>query len=330
MSAPGLLPPTSVQKTVIGAVIEGVHTSVYLYTVYLYWSKKGRRQWIVLLTISLSYIFLVANNGLAWYSTAAGLIDTNGEMRVMLFTDILSTPPGKILILKLSVVLMIQICQIWRCFNVWNRSFQAIAIPLFLLFSEIVLDLSVITIACAKKLNPSPAQRKVLDTLLVSSFAVNFFTTLVTTLLISYRIRSGFMRSMSRKSMVRFKHIVDILIQSAVIYTLSALALAISLMLTAGKTSHYVLLLSSKFMTTFFSFIATAFGYGSQLNHFQAITPTVMAARVALVSDADIDISVIQFGRPSTVRRTAQYGTEGGIVASTELHRDSPLSESAV
>lgn len=86
-----------------------------------------------------------------------------------------------------------------------------------------------IIIACAENLNPSPSQAHTLKTLTAAAFFITFATTLVTTLLISYRIHS-FSRQdddLPRSSSTRIKHIIEILVQSAALYSMVAIAGAI-------------------------------------------------------------------------------------------------------
>jgi hypothetical protein len=73
---------------------------------------------------------------------------------------------------------------------------------------------------------PSVATAKAFNDLLSVAFFISFATTLTTTTLIAYRIHSaskngGFPRR-------RFKHAIDIVVQSGAVYALTLLATAIS------------------------------------------------------------------------------------------------------
>lgn len=84
-----------------------------------------------------------------------------------------------------------------------------------------------VALAATEHLNPSPSQSETLNKLIGAIFLLAFATTLITTLLISYRIHSFFKEDLSNGFRSRFKHVVEILIQSAAAYSVVTIAFAV-------------------------------------------------------------------------------------------------------
>ncbi len=79
------------------------------------------------------------------------------------------------------------------------------------------------------KLNPSSKSAAIIDWLITSGLFVTAVTTLVSTLLIGYRIHSGSHTNIASGGGRRYAYILDILVQSAFLHVVGSLAVAIPL-----------------------------------------------------------------------------------------------------
>ena len=87
------------------------------------------------------------------------------------------------------------------------------------------------------KLTPSSlAQRKILNVLLISGYFSTFASTISSTLLIVYRIHNSISNQNHTQYKKRFKHVVDVLVQSAAVYSLALLVSTIAglVLITSG------------------------------------------------------------------------------------------------
>lgn len=98
--------------------------------------------------------------------------------------------------------------------------------------TKLVVEAAYISLAVKvslEHLNPSPSQARTLDNFIALGMFATFLCTLITTVFIIVRIypvTHG--KWATHSTSQRFKHVVDILAQSAALYSLSALACAIS------------------------------------------------------------------------------------------------------
>lgn len=86
----------------------------------------------------------------------------------------------------------------------------------------------ILIIAYADHFSPTLSQAQTLDILIAAGLFVTLATTLATILLISYRILSFSKYVPSHGSTTRFRYIIDILIQSAAVYSVSTISLAVA------------------------------------------------------------------------------------------------------
>lgn len=233
---------------------------------------------MVIGTITLSYVVFVILTSVNWYVIKWAIVNS-GDTQDAIFTAIFNQPPWVTLVNNVCNFLMAALAdgllvrkppyyfslfvvnihrQIWRCFNVWDRSFRAIALPSFLLFCEIGMflysnnqsrrgsfsfigvGLALIIIAGLYNLGTSPSQVDTLNTVLGVATFMTLATTLATTLLISYRIHLVSKQDLPRSVRARLNHIIEILVQSAAAYSIVALASAITVVvpLTADNVAQ--------------------------------------------------------------------------------------------
>ena len=96
--------------------------------------------------------------------------------------------------------------------------------------------MSYIILFSAVKLTPSSGQDIILNGLLASGYFSSFACTISTTLLIVYRIYNSLSNG-ANHSKKRFIHIVDVLVQSAAVYSLTLMVAAIAevVLVTSGN-----------------------------------------------------------------------------------------------
>jgi hypothetical protein len=90
------------------------------------------------------------------------------------------------------------------------------------------------------KFAPSDRQAIIMDSLMASGYFATFFSTISSTLLIVYRIYHS-LSQQDNYSKRRFLHIVDVLIQSASIYVLALLVVAIDDIAFIVSGQHFTL-----------------------------------------------------------------------------------------
>ena len=149
-----------------------------------------------------------------------------------------------------------------------------------------------------------------LNCLLLSAFFSSFAATISSTILIVYRIYNSLSKQ-DTHSKKKFLHIVDVLVQSAAVYSLAILVslIAGALLVTFGDQPTLSLFAMLNFESRAILFFVSVRIFGvpnvcvkvyKDLN--QGIAPTVMVARVALATDniktvdsTNVHISTIQF-----------------------------------
>ena len=147
--------------------------------------------------------------------------------------------------------------KIWRCFYVWNRSLLAISLPSFFLVAEIgeilfertrrpnlwiwfllqgISTSWIIIFSLPFKLAPS-GEGTILNILFASGNFLSLSCTISSTLLIVYQIHNSFSHQ-GNHSKRRFLHIVDVLVQSAAVYSLALLVSAIATVVLITSGNH--------------------------------------------------------------------------------------------
>ncbi|KDR69421.1 hypothetical protein GALMADRAFT_255912 [Galerina marginata CBS 339.88] len=136
----------------------------------------------------------------------------------------------------------------------------------------------------------------------IALFSISFTGSMAATILIAFRIHS--MSNQENTHGGRFKHVIEIVVQSAVIYSLTLLL----------QIAYTVQPLSAS-DTVYFAF----YNYASSLAFVLAgLVPTVVVARVCVATDDNTHLSTLQhvsrlqFQGQSTSRDVSQVST-GGI-----------------
>ena len=142
------------------------------------------------------------------------------------------------------------------------------------------------------KLTPSLRQGMILNNLIVSGYFSSFACTITSTLLIVYQIYNSLSKQETH-SKRRFLHTVDVLVQSAAVYSLSLLASAIAgvVLINSGDkptlSMFAVLNYECSAVLFLFRYVFLVSKYCVKFNKIlnQGIAPTIMVARVALATD---------------------------------------------
>ncbi|KAF8886624.1 hypothetical protein CPB84DRAFT_1964531 [Gymnopilus junonius] len=284
---------TYLNSVLLGTLLMGVYSVVYFSILYLYLSKDSRRQWIIIAVISISYILYVTQAAGQWFLLKDAVVD-KGATRQSLFTAILTSPIWVSLLTSISSYVLAFLADsllIWRCFNVWNRSLRVILLPSVTLFAESAI---------------------ILNRLIAAGLFLTLGTSVITTLLISYRIYSvAGSKDAFPGSRRRFKHIVEILVESAAAYSAATIMLAIVSVLPQTSSAFAPLLGAQDMISVLYIFTA-------------GCAPTVMVARVALAdknTDVPVHISAIQFQTKSTALGTMNFKKNSFDSESSSLHQ---------
>ncbi|KJA18999.1 hypothetical protein HYPSUDRAFT_1096887 [Hypholoma sublateritium FD-334 SS-4] len=289
MSSEAGLPSVSIQdsvlsttfnSTMLGILLLGIYTTVYLGTLFIYLTKKSSRNLMVLAAITIIYVCNVAQISGQWVITKTLLLMA-GQPKVASFSYALTaTSHGwNVLLDEICVLTISGLADgllIWRCYNVWDKSLSVIAVSSIFLLAEIGLYLSAIIIGCINHLNPATATvTATLNHLVSAAIFMTLGTTLLTTLLIVYRIHSTMRQNGLHRSRNPFQHILELLVQSAAPYAVVCLLFAIEGVVPENAVDSWRLYTVQNYTDVVFSIVA-------------GMAPTVMVARVALASSGTV------------------------------------------
>ncbi|KDR71341.1 hypothetical protein GALMADRAFT_144028 [Galerina marginata CBS 339.88] len=300
---------SSVNSIMLFTFLMGVYTTIYIGTLYASLTSRAAQHRIVLATITALYLLTMIQFGLQWYNLNRQVVQ-NGDTRDTIFGSLFAAPAWYLIVGDISSFSMYVLTDgllIWRAFHLWGRSLRVMAIPLFLLASEIVLVIAEIVVeGIFVSLGPSKttAQGLVANRLLPAVLFLSTAISLSTTILIVFRFYS--IGKQHGDSVRRFRHILDIIVQSSAIYSLTSLIGAIGIVLPGSDNIANTWLFSYGLYTEVLNFAITG------------MAPTIMVARFALATDetavsAATHLSGIQFGAVSTHSdtRVGIYGASG-------------------
>ncbi|KDR81297.1 hypothetical protein GALMADRAFT_136314 [Galerina marginata CBS 339.88] len=286
-------------SVVLSAFFMGIYTLVYFGTLSLYYRKVSQGR-IVVFAITLLYILNMGSFAFAWWFSVWSFVD-NGQTREAAFSSMFNLPRGAHIasgILAFSELLVSDGLLVWRCFHVWNRSLRVILLPLLLVAAEFGLFLSSVIALLAEHLRPSLKSALVVNKLDGTGYFVSAVASLTPTLLIAFRIYS--FSCSSGISSGRFKHIVEILVESSVVYSMTLFIQALSAVLPFEVTDTRLSALQSFINNLSIPILG--------------VVPTIMVARVYLSADDTQHLSTthrlseLAFQR-QTMRRTDDLGT---------------------
>ncbi|PPQ75477.1 hypothetical protein CVT26_015960 [Gymnopilus dilepis] len=297
---------SALNTSLLSNILFGIYTVIFFYTLYISLKQKSSQHGFVLPTISLLYLLYVAELSITWYQTQQAFVD-NGDTRETVFTAAFFSTNWVTFVDDVIFFLMAGLADglmIWRCFVVWNGSLRVVLLPLFFMFCEIAINLSITIIFSASHLNPDIRAGQVMGILLGVSLFMTLATTVTATLLIAYRIRSLSSKDFPHRSSTRFGHVLEILLQSAAIYSVAALPIAIASVIPYPEDIT-VLFILQNYLWSFYVFAA-------------GIGPTVMVARIVSASQRDdvwtvTHLSGLQFGDQSSSLHATESSKEGHL-----------------
>ncbi|PPR06327.1 hypothetical protein CVT26_004658, partial [Gymnopilus dilepis] len=138
----------------------------------------------------------------------------------------------------------------------------------------IVVDLIILSVWGVDHLDPSESQGIVLNPLIAVQSFLTFATTLASTALIAYQIRTT-TREIPGNSKRLLVHILEILVQSAAAYSVVAIAFAISTVVPQTTSNVVPWDAASDYIADLFIFTS-------------GLAPTVLVARVAILDENDV------------------------------------------
>ncbi|KJA17198.1 hypothetical protein HYPSUDRAFT_206369 [Hypholoma sublateritium FD-334 SS-4] len=226
---------------------------------------------MVITAISLLYLVNTAAAGVQWFVLRKIFI-TNGITRGTAFGAVFQTAFLDTLLVDIFAAIVCVVADallIWRCYKVWGNSLRVIFMSLVLVVAETALYLSIIVIACASNVNPSVSTQIILDKLSTAALCMTFGATLLTTVLIAYKIYS-FKRRDPRKGTSRpYADIADVLVQSAAAYSLVVLWIAVVGVIPQDNANATAIFCASNYAGVLLPIAA-------------GMAPTIMVARVAM------------------------------------------------
>ncbi|KAF4610158.1 hypothetical protein D9613_010201 [Agrocybe pediades] len=244
--------------TLLAQFLFGIYTGLFPVTLYIYTHKENRtksRDRIIIGSITALYIstvlFLVSN----WLFTNI-LFSQTGPTRVDMFWESISgnMPLGERMVGTVAtfvVYLFADGLLVWRCFHACGRSFGRSFLPMALLTVEIALVISSTVYSCLFSAKPdfeTIQTAQISDKLAAASLTSAAATSFVSTFLICQQIwRHTAPRARSRK---HYRNIINTLIQSSALYTITILILAVLAFTNTGDiASSFTILLVAVWIT---------------------------------------------------------------------------------
>ncbi|PPQ82850.1 hypothetical protein CVT25_009221 [Psilocybe cyanescens] len=318
MSASNISFPVIVQEGILDALqffngyififIRIITTSIYFIDQeYTLWStpepcgftvvsKKAENtnRRIVLSVISVLYLICFSDFIFQWYFLDWFVV-VNGDTRESIFFGTLGGGPAWMGVLNTflfySLLIVSDGLLIWRCYHVWGQSFLVILGPLILFVTEFGLFATATTLAGLTNTITSNTKDIIVSNLISSAVTlVSLVTTIITTLLIGYKIHSSsrFDKSPSKRL---FNHVVVLVTESAAAYSLILLFEAIFTIDTSFSVVGSPYLLVQYYLEVVTIFVAK-----------QGMAPTVLVARIVLrnpnstAASTITHVSGLQFG----------------------------------
>ncbi|PPQ97710.1 hypothetical protein CVT26_001899 [Gymnopilus dilepis] len=267
---------TNLNANILYTFLMGIYTAVYFGTLYLYMTRKAHRRGVIIAIISSLYVLSVAQLACQWWLLVWQFVQ-NGTTQDSVFNSLFD-PPNWIItatpVFMYLVIILADLLLVWRCFHVWSSSLRVIALPIALLLSEIGKSADKIyrkiteAVLSPEKVN-SARQSHIINSLLSATLFTSTSTSIITTLLIMYRIHS--VTQMNVSSGRQFRHILDIVVQSSALYSFSLLVYGID---TAVPSSASALDTRVFALTTWGTVLVLTIS---------GMAPIIMVARVALL-----------------------------------------------
>ncbi|KAF9552521.1 hypothetical protein CPC08DRAFT_822822 [Agrocybe pediades] len=231
---------SDLNSTLIYQFLFGIYTGVFPAALYIYVHNENRtrtKDVIIIGCITALYSLTALNTTMNWLYTNI-LFVTNGATRVEMFMEsaFQDIPLGEQIIEDLTIFAVYIFADgllVWRCFHSCGRSFRRSLLPIALLIVETVLALIATTYSCLlNKPNFETVQTDAISTRLNAATFVIWRHT-----------------SRSSRSWKYYRTIINVLIESSAMYTLTVLLSAIAdFILTGNMQSTLAALILSNYV----------------------------------------------------------------------------------
>ncbi|KAF8188736.1 hypothetical protein BJ912DRAFT_968361 [Pholiota molesta] len=290
----------------------GMYAIIYFGTMYIYFTRSASKRYVVPVTITALFLCNIIQTGFQWYAIKLAFVD-NGATRDSVFVSLFDLPKWVYVAVDIPAYVGYVLADgllIWRCFFVWNRSFRVISIPLFLFITENTLFLTLIIFrAIYGGITPDVATAIRINDLIFAAFLTTFIASLVTTVLIAYRIYAAAKQGRSKR---RFRHVINIVVQSGALYCLALLVSAVAPVLPGEMGLRNTWNVALNYYTT------------ALVSVIAGMSATVLVARVLMLpTDAtfpssSIHLSALRFHARSTHPPDTLEGVEANHSAGVD------------
>jgi len=226
---------TPLNPFVLGIWVNGLYTTLFFVTLWAIWKKspRDRRSWIwIALTVSM-YACSTIYSGVLWGYNVT-VIQDNGATPAIV--DVLNQNPAwykGVGMTMFSVNIFIADCLfIWRCWVVWEKRWVVVVLPILGTIAGQVLNILGIIGSVELSLELAPTQVPIsFANLATPYFGISLATSLITTSLIALRIFmiQREMRGVGMRAQGSYSKILEILIESAALYSINLLVFVILL-----------------------------------------------------------------------------------------------------
>ncbi|KAF4611882.1 hypothetical protein D9613_003572 [Agrocybe pediades] len=263
----------AIHASLLYMFLMGAYLALYIGTIYIYCRKRERSRRLVVVTLTVLCLTLAAQTGIQWYMVDAMLGGATRE----LIADGGGGPVAGVVstaLINFGYVLADGLL-IWRAYQACGRAIISICLPLFFFVLEIGLGIGDVAIDVALEVNPHHnralriRQFEIIDGSLSGAVAA---TSLLSTYTIARRIHTALSNS-PKRSRKAYWHIVEIVVQSSVIYSIAVLVNAVfDFVNSTVKDFSDVQIIAGDYVTNITTIVT-------------GLAPTLMVARLALWSD---------------------------------------------
>ncbi|KAF9549083.1 hypothetical protein CPC08DRAFT_794202 [Agrocybe pediades] len=274
-----LLIGTNLHTTLIFLFLTGLHTGVYGFTIYAYFTKRDFHSWVIGGVLTALYTVILAQAGLEWSYMNATFIANNDTRLALLIGSNSNSSAASVItanVLGSAGLLLADGLLLWRCFYASGGSLLRISLPLTLYILEILMAVADITfeaLLATKAGFDTPRHGIAFNILDGTQSVLAAVTSWTATWIIGKSIFSTIKRHHGNYSR-HFRRVLDILVQTSVIYSLSLLGDAICDLINQKPQTSPILIVVTNYSFTF-NLIITGFA------------PTLMVARVTLSGTND-------------------------------------------
>ncbi|KAF8988388.1 hypothetical protein BDQ17DRAFT_1435046 [Cyathus striatus] len=209
---------TILHITLLESFMNGIYFCVVAATLYIMVSKKYIRTQKVLATIIvIMYALATTHLAIRWQTIFLGFVQ-NGQTEDTIFNFLNSVPfglqvPGSIALVANTIIA--DCILIWRCWKVWGNDWRAPVLPTLTAIAETFFSV----LSIIEQAQPSTLSRIGVDPSLVY-LSLSLVTTMLATFLIIFRV---VYLSWQSGDIHRYQTIVEIIVESAALYSLTLL-----------------------------------------------------------------------------------------------------------